>query len=61
MLVWSGHRGTFIPQMWTLLPDAESFMAELKRKAGLARDFWAPDVELWRYGATSAIDRPAEA
>jgi len=44
-----GHRSTFLPQVWEQLPDAHTFMAQLKRKAGLAADFWAPDVQLQRY------------
>lgn len=43
------YHSTFLPQVWEQLPDAESFMAHLKRKAGLAPDFWAPDVRLSRY------------
>ncbi len=43
------HRSTFLPQVWEQLPDARQFMAQLKRKAGLSADFWAPDVCLYRY------------
>jgi AmmeMemoRadiSam system protein B/AmmeMemoRadiSam system protein A len=46
---WHGQRATFLPQVWEQLPDARSFMAALKRKAGLSADFWAPDVKLSRY------------
>ncbi|MBX3627429.1 MAG: AmmeMemoRadiSam system protein B [Rhizobacter sp.] len=46
---WQGHRATYLPQVWEQLPDARSFLASLKRKAGLAADFWAPDVKLSRY------------
>ncbi len=43
------HRATFLPQVWEQLPDARQFMANLKRKAGLAADFWADNVRLSRY------------
>ena len=43
------HRSTFLPQVWEQLPDAQTFMAHLKRKAGLAPDFWADGVKLARY------------
>jgi len=43
------YRSTFLPQVWEQLPDAETFMAHLKRKAGLAHDFWAESVRLSRY------------
>ena len=43
------HRSTFLPQVWEQLPSATEFMAHLKRKAGLAPDFWDKDVRLQRY------------
>jgi AmmeMemoRadiSam system protein B/AmmeMemoRadiSam system protein A len=43
------HRSTFLPQVWEQLPTATEFMAQLKRKAGLAADFWDPAVRLQRY------------
>lgn len=43
------HRATFLPQVWEQLPEARQFMANLKRKAGLAADFWADDLRLSRY------------
>jgi AmmeMemoRadiSam system protein B/AmmeMemoRadiSam system protein A len=49
ILEWRGHRATFLPQVWEQLPQPEAFMAALKRKAGLAPDFWAADLKLWRY------------
>ena len=52
LLSWGGHRSTFLPQVWESLPDPEAFLASLKKKAGLAPDFWHPDLELRRYSAT---------
>ncbi|OIQ80875.1 hypothetical protein GALL_373720 [mine drainage metagenome] len=46
---YANHRSTFLPQVWEQLPTPEAFMAQLKRKAGLAGDFWAPEVRLSRY------------
>lgn len=43
------HRSTFLPQVWEQLPDPGEFMAHLKRKAGLAPDYWSDDVRLSRY------------
>jgi AmmeMemoRadiSam system protein A len=43
------HRATFLPQVWEQLPDPDEFMAHLKRKAGLAPDYWSDDVRLSRY------------
>lgn len=46
------HRSTFLPQVWEQLPRPKQFMAQLKRKAGLAEDFWAEGVNLSRYTVT---------
>lgn len=43
------RHATFLPQVWESLPKPERFLAELKKKAGLAPDFWAPDLLLLRY------------
>lgn len=48
-----GHqRSTFLPQVWEQLPDPKTFMAHLKRKAGLAPDFWTDGITLQRYTVT---------
>ncbi len=46
---WGRYRSTFLPQVWDQLPDPRLFMAHLKRKAGLAENFWDDDVNLSRY------------
>lgn len=43
------QRGTFLPQVWDQLPEPESFLSHLKRKAGLPAGFWAPDIKISRY------------
>ncbi len=50
ILVCAGRRSTFLPQVWESLPQPREFLAQLKRKAGLSEDYWAPDVKLYRYG-----------
>jgi hypothetical protein len=47
-----GHRATFLPQVWTSLPEPRLFLAELKRKAGLASDFWSPRMNVGLYEVT---------
>ena len=49
VLEHEGHRGTFLPAVWRQLPRPDQFLAQLKRKAGLSPDFWAPDVRVSRY------------
>ena len=43
------HRATFLPQVWEQLPSPQQFIAELKQKAGLAANYWRPDLKLERY------------
>lgn len=42
-------RATFLPSVWEQLPDPRSFVAELKRKAGLQPDHWSDTLRAWRY------------
>lgn len=49
---YSGHRATFLPQVWEQLPIAQQFLAQLKRKCGLPADFWSQDVKLYRYSVS---------
>jgi len=46
------QRGTFLPQVWDQLPEPRTFFAHLKRKAGLAADFWAGEIRVSRYTVT---------
>lgn len=49
VLEFGHHRGTFLPQVWENLPSPAAFLGELKRKAGLAADFWDDNIRLSRY------------
>jgi len=49
VLEHGGRRATFLPQVWTQLPQPREFFAQLKRKAGLAEGFWAPEMKVSRY------------
>jgi len=49
VIKFGAHKATFLPQVWDQLPDAEQFMAHLKVKAGLAADFWDPEILLYKY------------
>ena len=49
ILECAGRRGTFLPQVWESLPDKRRFLAELRRKAGLAADTPLARCKLWRY------------
>jgi MEMO1 family protein len=45
----NGHRATYLPSVWDQLPDAETFITELRRKAGLAADGWSESTKIQRY------------
>jgi hypothetical protein len=49
VLQWRGRHATFLPQVWEQLPEPRTFIAALKRKAGLAPEFWADDIRIERY------------
>jgi len=48
------RRATFLPVVWEQLPDPVDFLQHLKRKAGLAPDYWSPQITIERY-TVSAI------
>jgi AmmeMemoRadiSam system protein A len=43
------RRATFLPAVWATLPDPREFLAQLRRKAGLPRDYWSPTLAFRRY------------
>ena len=51
------HRGTFLPSVWSSLDKPVDFLRELKRKAGLAPDYWSASIKVWRY-TTTAFSSP---
>ena len=53
LLSYGRHRATFLPQVWESLAEAPLFLAALKEKAGLDRDFWHASIVLERYTARS--------
>lgn len=48
-----GHRALFLPQVWAMLPQPRAFVQQLKAKAGLAMDYWAADLQAWRFHAVA--------
>lgn len=53
----AGRRATFLPQVWDQIPAPREFLAQLKLKAGLSRDYWSADIKLWRYGVAKFSGR----
>ncbi len=56
LLEWREASGVFLPEVWEHLPEPERFVRELKRKAGLAADFWAPDLVASTFSTRSWCD-----
>jgi AmmeMemoRadiSam system protein A len=54
---YGSYRSTFLPQVWEQLPQINQFMAQLKRKAGLAENFWAEGIKLSRYTVTKCYEK----
>lgn len=42
---------TLLPSVWESLPDPREFLKILKKKAGLAADFWSDELRFFRYRA----------
>jgi uncharacterized protein len=53
LLQLGAARATFLPAVWESLPDRQSFLDQLKLKAGWPRDFWSPQIQVWRYRTES--------
>ena len=43
------HRATFLPKVWEHLPQAKTFLTQLKHKAGLPADYWSDTLCIYRY------------
>lgn len=51
------RRATFLPAVWTHLPDKAQFYAELMRKAGLDPEHWSANLQFFRYHTETFGDR----
>jgi len=43
------QRGTFLPSVWESLAEPESFLQNLKLKAGLQKNYWSDTIHFERY------------
>jgi AmmeMemoRadiSam system protein A len=59
VLAWRGRRATFLPKVWQQITEPREFVRHLKQKAGWSADFWASDLEVWRYETeVLTLERP---
>jgi len=49
VLQFRDRRATFLPQVWEMMPDALTFLSELRVKAHLPARFWDPQLRIARY------------
>ena len=49
ILIEGQHRSTYLPSVWTQLPDPADFVSELRRKAGLPAAGWSSETRVLRY------------
>ena len=49
-----GKRALFLPSVWDQLPDKQVFLGHLKRKAGMAADYWSESFQARRFIAEEA-------
>ena len=50
------YRSTFLPKVWTQLPNAGDFLSQLLAKAGLPADHWSASLRVHRYTALNFAD-----
>lgn len=47
------QQATFLPAVWESLPEPVQFLAQLKLKAGLDRNYWSDQITIERYTTES--------
>ena len=45
----NGRRATYLPSVWEQLPDPQTFVAQLRIKAGLSPNGWSNATRVFRY------------
>ncbi len=53
VVVAEGRRATFLPKVWEQLPEPRAFLNALKKKCGVAEDYWSKHIEFQRYRTTT--------
>jgi len=47
------HQGLFLPSVWEQVPEPQTFIRQLKLKAGLPAEHWSPSFEAYRFATES--------
>lgn len=56
-----GRSATFLPQVWTELPESADFVSALQRKAGWSAKAWPSGLRAWTYTVEAWRDEPRPA
>lgn len=57
IIAHQGRRATFLPSVWAQLPEPRRFVAELRRKAGIAADVPLTALSVQRYATAHSPTR----
>jgi len=49
LLVDGDKDASFLPQMWNMYPDKDSFVAALKSELGYERDYWSDTMKFYKF------------
>lgn len=49
IIIEGKKKGTFLPSVWKDLPQKKVFLAHLKIKAGLNKDYWSNNIKIFKY------------
>ena len=50
LILQEGHmRSTYLPSVWSQLPEPTQFLQHLKQKAGLPAHYWSDGIKIFRY------------
>ena len=60
VILAEGRRATFLPKVWEQLPEPRAFLNALKKKCGLAQDYWSEHLEFQRYRTTTYVESPRQ-
>jgi AmmeMemoRadiSam system protein A len=58
LLEMDGRQATFLPQVWSELPEPAAFLGALQRKAGWPRGGGSPRIRAWTYTVEAWRDEP---
>lgn len=59
ILLEASRRATFLPSVWTSMPDPDDFLDQLLHKAGLRKGYWSAELRFLTYTTESFTESRA--